>query len=239
MRNRIFDRILIFCYVVITVSVSVITALRVFGIDLAQNLFDGLSANAPGILWKLIIVGIAVIIVLLGLLTLVEITPSRKKKSSFITISGDESGEVRVAMPAMRDMVMQAIGKIEGLSEMNVDVADCGDSISVAINLDVDTSVHVPTLTMNMQRAVRTYIQTTCGVAVKNVSVTVRNIVAAPSAEAIGIETVAPEIAVPEVEEIIADSAEDAVCEPAAEEFTEAEPAEELSSEETTEEENV
>ena len=82
MKNGILDRLMIFCYVVLTVALAVITALRIFGIDLAQRLFDGLAVNAPGILWKLIIVGVAVIITLLGILTIVVITPSRKKKSN-------------------------------------------------------------------------------------------------------------------------------------------------------------
>lgn len=238
MKNGILDRLMIFCYVVLTVALAVITALRIFGIDLAQRLFDGLAINAPGVLWKLIIVGVAVIITLLGILTIVVITPSRKKKSNFITISGDESGEVRVAMPALKDMVMQAVGKIEGLSEMNVSVTDGGDSIAVAIDLDVDTSVHVPTLTMNMQSAVRTYIQTSCGVAVKNVSVTVHNIIASPEAQSMIIETTAPEISVPEVEEIVAESAgEEEVVVPAEDVSAEEIPAEEIT-EEVSEEEN-
>jgi uncharacterized alkaline shock family protein YloU len=192
MKNGILDRIMVFCYVVITAALAVITALRAFEIDLAQRLFDGLAHNAPGILWRLIVVGIAAIVVLLGLYTVVVITPSRRKKSNFITISGDESGEVKVALPALRDMVRQAIGRIDGISDMNVDVIDAGDAVAVVITLDVDSSVHVPTLTMNMQRAVRTYIQTSCGVAVKNVSVVIKNVIATPDAQPVKIESEAP-----------------------------------------------
>lgn len=192
MKNAILDRILIFCYVVITAAVAVITAMRAFGFDFVQSLYGGLEANAPGILWKLIVSGVAAIIVLLGIYTIVAITPSRTKKSNFITISGDESGEVKVALPALKDLVMQAISKIDGLSEMNVEITEVGDAIAVTIALDVESSVHVPTLTMNMQRAVRTYVQTSCGVAVKNVSVVVKNVIASPDAQLMSVETAAP-----------------------------------------------
>lgn len=192
MKNAILDRILIFCYVVMTAAVAVITAMRAFGFDFVQSLYEGLEANAPGILWKLIVSGVAAIIVLLGIYTIVAITPSRTKKSNFITISGDESGEVKVALPALKDLVMQAISKIDGLSEMNVEITEVGDAIAVTIALDVESSVHVPTLTMNMQRAVRTYVQTSCGVAVKNVSVVVKNVIASPDTQFMPVETAAP-----------------------------------------------
>ena len=227
MKNGILDRIMVFCYVVITAALAVITALRVFGIDLAKRLFDGLALNAPGILWRLIVIGVAAIIVLLGLYTVVVITPSRRKKRNFITISGDESGEVRVALPALKDMVKQAVGKIDGLSDMNVEVMDAGDAVAVVITLDVESTVHVPTLTMNMQRAVRTYIQTSCGVAVKNVSVAVKNVIPAPGAQPVRIETAAPAVEVPVFDELRAESrTEDEA------------PAEEAAVDESAEEEN-
>lgn len=176
MKNSFWDRVLIFLYVLLTAALTVLVALRVFGVDLVNCFFDGLSANAPGIIWKLIVCGLGAIIVLLGVYTIITITPSRRRRSDFITLNSDDGGQVRVALPAMREMAKQAISGIEGLDNMNVEVNGEGDSVMVSITMNVVSGTHVPSLTAGIQRAVRTYIESNCGVNVKDVSVVINSV---------------------------------------------------------------
>lgn len=180
MKNGFWDRVLIFLYVLLTVALVALLGLQVFGIDLFAPFYDGLAAQAPGLLWKLIVCGIGAIVALLGIFVLVAIMPGKKVKRDFITLTNDENGQVRIALPALKEMAAQAVGSAAGVKDMAVDISEAGDAITVAIALDVLSGTHVPTVTMNMQRAVRAYIQMNCGVAVKDVSVVINSVLPAP-----------------------------------------------------------
>jgi uncharacterized alkaline shock family protein YloU len=180
MKNGFWDRVLIFLYVLLTVALVALLGLQVFGIDLFVPFYEGLEAQAPGLLWKLIVCGIGTVVSLLGIFVLVAIMPGKKMKRDFITLTNDENGQVRIALPALKEMAAQAVGSAAGVKDMAVDIAEAGDAITVAIALDVVSGTHVPTITMNMQRAVRSYIQMNCGVAVKNVSVVIHSVLPAP-----------------------------------------------------------
>ncbi len=180
MKNGFWDRVLIFLYVLLTVALVALLGLQVFGIDLFAPFYDGLAAQAPGLLWKLIVCGIGAIVALLGIFVLVAIMPGKKVKRDFITLTNDENGQVRIALPALKEMAAQAVGSAAGVKDMVVDISEAGDAITVAIALDIVSGTHVPTVTMNMQRAVRAYIQMNCGVAVKDVSVVINSVLPAP-----------------------------------------------------------
>ncbi len=183
MKNGFWDRVLIFLYVLITVALVALMCLQVFGTDLFTPFYDGLAAQAPGILWKLIVCGIGAIIALLGLFVLIAIMPPKKAQREFITLTNDENGQVKIALPALREMAAQAVGDAAGIKDMAVDITDAGDAITIAIALDIKSGTHVPTVTMNMQRAVRSYIQVNCGIAVKDVSVVINSMIPATEEE--------------------------------------------------------
>ena len=84
---------------------------------------------------------------------MVVITPTRKKKSAFVTLNADENGQVRVALPAIRELAMQALRGVAGSQDAEIRVYEDSDAISVAVNMNVTSDVHVPTVTMNLQRA--------------------------------------------------------------------------------------
>ena len=180
MKNGFWDRVLIFLYVLLTVALAALIGLQVFGIDLITPFYNNLEAQAPGLIWKLIVCGIGAIVVLLGIFVLMAIIPAKKAKREFITLTNDENGQVKIALPALREMAAQAVDDASGIKDMAVDISDAGDAITIAISLDIVSGTHVPTVTMNMQRAVRSYIQMNCGVAVKDVSVVINSVIPAP-----------------------------------------------------------
>ncbi|MGI6239572.1 MAG: alkaline shock response membrane anchor protein AmaP [Christensenellales bacterium] len=176
MKNRFWDRLLIFLYVLLTIALVALTAMRAFGIDLIGTFYENLESQAPDILWKLAVSGIGAILALLGIFVILSILPARVKRRDFITLMGDENGQVKIALPALHEMVKQAVGNAAGLRDMAVDITEEGDAITVGIFLDIASGTHVPTVTMNMQRDVRDYIQRNCGVAVKDVSVVISSV---------------------------------------------------------------
>lgn len=175
MKNGFWDRMLIYLYVLLTLLIVAAIGLRAFGFDLIGNFIANLSAGVPGIFWRLILLGVCVLILLLGVFAAVVITPSRVRKRNFITLNADNGGQVRIALPALRQMTTQAIAGMVGLRDVEINVAESGDdAIAVSVAMDVEGGVHVPTVTMSMQSAIRETIEKNCGVNVRSVTVDVR-----------------------------------------------------------------
>ena len=181
MKTGFLDRVLIYLFSLIAACLAVLAALRAFGLDLVETFFEGLSAAAPGLLWKLIVSGLAAVVVLLAVYAMVVVTPSRKKKSAFVTLNADENGQVRVALPAIRELAMQALRGVAGSQDAEIRVYEDSDAISVAVNMSVTSDMHVPTVTMNLQRAIKEHIQKSSGVSVRNVTVVVDSVLPAPA----------------------------------------------------------
>lgn len=98
----------------------------------------------------------------------------RRSERGFITVDSSDTGKVRIAVTAIEQMVKQAVGAIDGIAEMKIAIANSDDAISITVNTLIFSGVHVPTVTMNMQRAIRQFVEMNCGVAVSTVSVNVQ-----------------------------------------------------------------
>lgn len=179
MKTGFWDRVLVYLYVLITLIMTVAVALRAFGLDLIGSMISGLSANAPGLIWRLIVLGISVLVGVLGVYVFVIVTPSKAKKSGFVYINSDDGGQVRIALPAVRQMANQAIAGIDGLQDVDIKIGEAGDALVINVALDVENGVHVPTLTMNLQSAIKRNIENNCGISVRSVTVTVKEVLPA------------------------------------------------------------
>lgn len=176
MKTGFWDRVLVYLYVLVTLAMIVAVALRAFGLDLVACLIDGLKINAPGLIWRVILIGVCALVGVLGVYVAVIVTPSRARKNDFINLSSDNGGQVRIALPAIRQMAKQAIAGIEGLQDVVINVGEESDAIVVNVSMDVESGVHVPTVTMSMQGAIKRNIERNCGVNVRGVTVTVKDV---------------------------------------------------------------
>lgn len=97
----------------------------------------------------------------------------RRNERGFITVDSSEAGKTRIAVGAVEQMIRQAVRGVEGIVEMKSGIINCEDAISINTSVTIANGAHVPTVTMNIQRAIRSYIELNCGVAVREVSVSV------------------------------------------------------------------
>lgn len=115
------------------------------------------------------------IYVLLAVLSVTFIFGNSEKRSArgFITVDSSESGHTRIAVGAVDQMIRQAVRSVDGVVDMKSNIRGSEDSVSIHMNVTIANGVHVPTVTMNLQRAVRSYIELNCGVAVREICVSV------------------------------------------------------------------
>ena len=171
MKLSFWDRVLAALYVLLSLALCVCVALRSLGFDIFGAFYLDLAQATK--YWFLIYYGALVILVLLGVYMLALIFRRKPKRSEFVTVDSGENGKVVIAMEAVEQMVRQAATKSEGISDMKINVVGLEDSISVLAELTVQGGVHLPTISMNLQQEIRRYIEVNCGIAVRDVGVTV------------------------------------------------------------------
>lgn len=125
------------------------------------------------------IVGIAVLVIyaFLAAMVLLVVFGGRGKRSErgFIVVDSSEAGRTRIAVGAVDQMIRQAVRSVDGITDMKASIVNNQDAIAISCNVGIMSGVHVPTVTMNIQRAIRSYIELNCGVAVSAVSVSVHS----------------------------------------------------------------
>lgn len=142
--------------------------------------------DIPEILGRLIgagavqIAGIALLVIyaLLAVLSVAFIFARDKKRGDrgFITVDSSEAGRTRIAISAVEQMIRQAVRCVDGIADMKANIINNEDTISINTSVAIVSGAHVPTVTMNIQRAIRSYIELNCGVGVREVSVSVHSL---------------------------------------------------------------
>ena len=113
---------------------------------------------------------------LTGLTAAIIFSGNRKGERGFITVDSSESGRTRIAVGAVEQMIRQAARGVDGISEMKSSITNHEDAISIQISVALQSGAHLPAVTMNLQRAIRSYIELNCGVSVRQVCVSVHSL---------------------------------------------------------------
>lgn len=100
----------------------------------------------------------------------------KKEDRGFITVDSSDTGRTRIAIGAVEQMIRQAVRGVDGVADMKTSITNNEDAISISCSVSLASGAHVPTVTMNMQRAIRSYIELNCGVAVRDISVSVHTL---------------------------------------------------------------
>lgn len=125
---------------------------------------------------QITIIGIAILAIYVVLAVIVLCTIFQRRKGNdrgFITVDSSDTGRVRIAVSAIEQMVRQAVISIDGISDMKIAIESQDDAILINIVATLINGCHVPTVTMNMQQAIRKFVEMNCGVAVRAVSISI------------------------------------------------------------------
>lgn len=167
-------KFVLFLHWLLSLLIAALAVMLCFWPDLVKAGFDFADRLAHG--WAdvvgLVLLGIYVVFAVLS----VALIFSGKKKRidrAFITVDSSEAGRTRIAISAVDQMIRQAVRSVDGIVDMKSSILNCEDAVSINTSVTIVSGAHVPTVTMNMQRAVRSYIELNCGVAVREVSVSV------------------------------------------------------------------
>lgn len=177
MKLTVGKRILMFFHWLFSLLICVGLALYVIVPDYVLRLY-GDAERAVGYN-HLKIAGIALLAIyaLLAVAQIILIFRRRRKADrGFITVDSSDSGRTRIAISAIEQMVRQSVHSIDGITEMKITIDNQDDAVGIIVNATIVNGVHVPTITMNMQRSIRQFVEMNCGVAVRTVSITINSV---------------------------------------------------------------
>ena len=97
----------------------------------------------------------------------------RKAERGFIDVDSSDTGKVRIAVSAVEQMVRQSVHSIDGIADMKIDIDSLDDSIVIGVKAAIVNGSHVPTITANMQRSIRQFVEVNCGVSVSSVLISI------------------------------------------------------------------
>lgn len=173
-------RILMFFHWLLSLLICAALAAYIIKPDWTINLYDRVFGGlAPT---QVMIIGIALLaiyVILAVAQACIIFHRGKRAERGFITVDSSDAGRVRIAVSAIEQMVRQSVTSIDGITDMRIGIESKDDAIAININATLQNGCHVPTVTMNMQRAIRQFVEMNCGVAVRSVSISI-NAVAAP-----------------------------------------------------------
>ena len=144
-------------------------------IDELASLINGLLGARLASVAGIVALAIYVIFAVAAVIVLFA-RPDKRAERGFITVDDSETGRTRIAVGAVDQMIRQAVRGVDGIAEMKSAITNNADDISIDCSVTIVNGAHVPTVTMNIQRAIRSYIELNCGVAVRGVSVSVNSL---------------------------------------------------------------
>lgn len=134
----------------------------------------------PGNYMEIVSIVLLTIYLLLSLSVLCMIfsRDGKRAERGFITVDSSDSGKVRIAISAIEQMVRQAACTVDRIADMKIGIRNSDDAVDINVNVVMMNGSHVPTVTLNMQRAIRQYVEMNCGVAVRSVSINIQSVAA-------------------------------------------------------------
>lgn len=170
-------RILLFFYWLLSTLACATLAAFLAVPNLMGGIRDGLAARLNAT--QTVVAGFALLAVYAALAAAVLWLIFHREKGverGFLDVVSGDSGHVRISVAAIEQMVRQSVTAIDGIYEMKINIVNQGDAIDIEVEAIIVGGSHVPTVTMNMQRAIRQFVETHCGVSVREVSISVDSV---------------------------------------------------------------
>ncbi|MCX7951174.1 MAG: alkaline shock response membrane anchor protein AmaP [Clostridiales bacterium] len=162
------NSILTFIYVLVTLCILVYaSAVYIGAIRFNEaDLFNIINSDYIG----LILAGL----ILLGLIILFYIF-KRDKKNYYITKFTQE-GEINITYETIKSIAFRATSQVKGLKEVKVFVRPSGDKLNLLIKVLILPELNIPQTTMEIQRLVKSQIESVAEIPVGDVKVVVENL---------------------------------------------------------------
>lgn len=180
MKMKLVDRILLGFYALLGAIASVLLALEGFHIySTGIDPIVLMGIQIPGGIGTVVVCFVIAVVLLIWSVKMFMLAFKHEPKvdKTSVSVQNTEDGSVRITVSALDTLIKQAIGNRDGIMEIKSKIINHEDSISVHIDMTLTSDVHIPNVTMLLQRAVKNFIEEFSGIAVREVTVLVSSII--------------------------------------------------------------
>lgn len=244
MKHPVLDRILILlCALCALCGAGIAVALIAGRITFLPVIEMMQRAALMGLKTKVVLVIAAIVLVLLAVLLIAVTLPSKKKRSSNFAIQRNENGMVRISLKALETLVQKCLNQHAELKVVTSSLYSDEESIRVDVHISLQSDISMPLAISALQKQIKKYLEACSGVMVQEVRVFVDGTIPATEETAqspyaipmslLGMDTSAlPSGKVSEDPQIVPEETNQ-------EDSQEAEPAQEIPSEENAESKEI
>jgi len=122
--------------------------------------------------WEIGIVGLILLLVSLRLL----VYALKSKRLPETIVRDSELGMVCITLSAVESIVQKVIRDIEDVKESEIYIKKQGDGVSITLKITVNYDVIIPEITSELQKTIKDYVESTAGISVKDVRISVNNV---------------------------------------------------------------
>jgi len=173
---KIMDRLLLLIYSLIVFVLSVIAICVVARIVPRRETLDWLGDMYGSQLLQGIVLGVAIVLLLISLRFL-YVALKRGNASAPSIDQRTNYGDIRISLETVENLALKAASKERGVKDLKARIRIAESGIDIALRTVVDGESVIPTLTEDIQRAVKEHVEEITGIPVANVSVFVANVI--------------------------------------------------------------
>ena len=112
-----------------------------------------------------------IVLILLGLLLISAVLPSRRKRSSNFAIQRNENGMVRISLKALETLVQKCLNQHAELKVVTSSLYSDEETIRVDVHISLQSDISMPLAISALQKQIKKYLEACSGVMVSEVRV--------------------------------------------------------------------
>ena len=162
-------RVVLFFYSLLLVAVSVSALILAIG---RTEILDSISIAASSSETRLIIAGIALLLLVLSIITLFySIGSNSAPKTKTVLGYNGIAGQVSMTIPAVKVIVMKAVKTVEGIKDIKTTVNNKPEGVEVLLHTMINPEYNIPEMSERIQTVVRQQLEDIGGLKVAGVRV--------------------------------------------------------------------
>lgn len=167
---NLLDRIILAIYALFFTAVSVVFIL--FSTRIVGFQYFGPSLSFLYGRWETGVVGLVLLVLSLRFL----LYGLKSQRHPEATVKDGELGKVCITLNAVESLVLKVIRDIENIKDSKVKIRNQENGISIILKLIVNYDVIIPDMTTELQKTIKDYLETTAGILVKDVRISIDNV---------------------------------------------------------------
>ena len=174
MKIKIFDRILLTLFIIVSIALAVaiiLVMVQVYPLQQFSALLEQLFAQT----WLRILIAIVALAYIVVAVDLLFLRADKPRTPLNAKVKETENGDIRISIEALTSLSLRAARAIQGVRDVKNSVFITETGVVVEMRVSFMPEINIPLVSAELQTAVKTYIESNAGIHVLAVRVFVED----------------------------------------------------------------